>query len=229
MDKEYILSLFKDCDFNEDYDDCDGAGLTSYNFDYRVLEYLPDNFSYKCFSGVSKLCIIPEGADYVIKIPFKGNLDDENDFYYEFENANETETCWDYCLTELLYYQQAKHFKVEKAFCKTKLLGYINDYYPIYVQQRAEPFENKYSFAMTCNYRNDKTNHIENTKDYCASKLYRFFNDIWLTDALEYYGKAQFDKIMSFIEDCRIRDLHSGNLGYIGARPVIIDFSDYVD
>ena len=51
----------------------------------------------------------------------------------------------------------------------------------------------------------------------------------WLCDALEYYGLKKVEKLLTFIYDEDIDDLHSSNLGYKDGRPVIIDYAGYYE
>jgi hypothetical protein len=217
MQREFLLNLFKDCDFYE---------LTAENFEELVIEKLPKDFSYKYHFGISKVCIIPMGADYVIKIPFAGQeiLDDLEpyEFYYEdFYSANDViGFSWDYCLTELLYYNKAKKRHINKCFCKTRLLGFVN-YHPIYIQERAITFRQKNG---DLDYKSEKSIRMEK---YCEEHHFRCFDSEWLADVFEYYGAKTFNKLMSFIDEYNIIDLHTDNIGYIGIRPVLLDFSDF--
>lgn len=219
MQRDYLLSIFKNCDF---------YNLAEDNYEEKILYELPGDFSYQFFHGVSKLCIIPEGADYVIKIPFNSFWDIDTEEFLDFENANfDDEHYWDYCFTEVICYNKAKSKKVNKAFCKAKLLGLVNDY-PIYIQERAETYYNlkKKGKNQESDY-NDEDDRTPRTKDYCKKHGFFCFNPIWCADAIEYYGKKRFNKIMSFVKENNIGDLHTDNIGYVGRKPVFIDFSDY--
>jgi len=44
---------------------------------------------------------------------------------------------------------------------------------------------------------------------------------------LEYYGKEMYEALTQFCEDYEINDLHSGNIGSVDGRPVIIDYGGY--
>jgi hypothetical protein len=220
MQRDFLLDLFKNCDFD---------ALTAENVEEQVIYNLPENFSYDYSFGISKVCIIPMGADYVIKIPFRGQemLDDEKPYgetyYKDFNGANTTtHSYWDYCLTEVSYYNEAKKEHINKCFCKTRLLGFINNY-PIYIQERACTFREKNGDDL--DYRSEKSIKM---KRYCEEHCFRCFDPEWLADAFEYYGLKTFNKLMNFIYEYNITDLHTDNIGYIGTRPVILDFSDFL-
>ena len=55
------------------------------------------------------------------------------------------------------------------------------------------------------------------------------FNRVWLSDALDYFGEKIFYGLLSFLDDYSIGDLHDANIGYIGMRPVLVDYSSFND
>ena len=214
MQRDNLLNIFKNCNFS--------GKLARDNFEDKIIDNLPKNFSYKYFYGVSKVCIIPEGADYVIKIPFNSIWDDSNEEYEDFNNATyDNYHNWDYCFAEVFYYNTAKKEKVHKIFCKARLLGYINNY-PIYIQERAVTYYNKNEDML-----NEEDERINSTREYCKKNGFPCFNSVWISDALEYYGQKTFNRMMSFIQSSHIRDLHEDNIGYIGQKPVLIDYSGF--
>lgn len=214
--REQLLDIFKNCDFTG-YINEDTIGT-------NILSKLPINFSYHYEYGATKLCIMPDNSNFVIKIPFNSAWYDPTQEYIDYESAGYNEHEADYCFTEVVYYKHAKQMKIHKMFCKTQLLGLINNY-PIYIQQKATPM---------CQ-RDDKRNedgYYEDARspysiDYCELHDFECFNSVWVADAIEYYGKAKFNRLIEFIKEHSIEDLHSGNIGYINERPVLFDFSDY--
>lgn len=214
MQRNNLLSIFKNCDFS--------GRIADDNFEDKILSNLPEDFSYRFFFGASKLCIIPNGADYVIKIPFNSSWCASDEEYCEFQSGtSDNRFYWDYCLAEVLYYKEARKNAINRVFCKARLLGQVDDY-PIYVQERAETYFNLHG-EMTSDARTPRT------REYCHKKGFSCFNPIWIADALEYYGEKKFNKIMSFIKSSQIGDLHDDNIGYIGPRPVLIDYSDFCE
>lgn len=218
MDKNAIIELFSECEF-------DGE-LYSEVIDEKIFAHLPDDFKYDWNEGASKLVIIPYNADYVIKIPYNGQYYCSTKQFEQFLSANNSDNYfWDYCLTETLVWRLAKTENIHKAFAKERMIGMINGH-PIYIQQRVEVFTDSDEY-----YSENKVKK-EKTKNYCEKKgLMIFYEEAlsWQADALEYYGPKQFDKIMSFIQRNNIGDFHNSNLGYIGNRPVFIDFSDFYE
>lgn len=212
--KDNILHIFKKCSFEE---------LNDKNFKELILDNLPKDFIYKYDYGASKLVIFPDNEEgYVIKIPFSGYFDCEYEEFYYFANANnDGNRCWDYCFTELLIYHSAKSNDVNQILAKPHLIGTVKNY-PIYIQEKAETYE-------IAKKKSEKRNSIQSTdKIYsiCQERNYAKFNLDWITDVYNYYGDKQFNKIMNFIAP--IGDLHDANIGYIGSRPVILDYSDFM-
>lgn len=206
-----ILDIFKNCSFED---------LNDKNYKKLILNNLPSTFEYTYAYGASKLVIIPkQETDYVIKIPFEGYV--EHNEFYSFTNANwDNYRNWDYCLTEVLNYHCAKKNKVERVLAKTRLIGEVNNH-PIYIQERAMTYEDAEEDKVINDIRSTSRTH-----KICSKKHYKIFNLDWITDVYNYYGKRRFDKIMSFVET--IGDLHDDNIGYIGSRPVLVDYSDFM-
>lgn len=222
MQREKILNLFQNCDFNGE--------LHKENFEELILEHLPDNFIFDYCHGVSKLCILPRNEKYVIKIPFNGSLyrhysPHEECYYEDFAQANnDRDRNWDYCLTEVLTFREAKKYGVDNLFCETKLVGFV-DNHPIYIQEKATPFSAETDIDVEY-YSDERT---DKTEEYCKKRKFHCFNLIWQSDAIDYYGEGIFNKLMRFINDYDINDLHTDNVGYIGRRPVLFDYSDFME
>lgn len=214
MKKADIISIFHNCIF-------DGE-LTEFDYEEKILDLLPKYFEYTYNYGASKLVIQPKGENFVIKIPFTGYfIGDE--LYEDFTEAglvtNNDCNEWDYCLTEVEVYSLAAQQGIEKIFCKTELIGDIENH-PIYIQELATVFRKR---SITSPDSEEKINKT-------MKKLYNMgviteINKLWLSDVYLYFGDILFDTIFPFISE--INDLHDGNIGYIGDRPVIFDYSGY--
>lgn len=242
MDKklaESILSIFKDCIF-------DGE-LTEYSFEEKILKHLPEDFDYDYHYGATKIVFILPDKNFVIKIPFSGCYVDKEietktekgakykwiSSYSKFTGAQSPMMTegdeWDYCQVECDIYALAKEEAVEDFFAKTECIGFIHDY-PIYVQEIAKIYKDIYPSRETeeTEYRKKYTEEdYEKIDSLCYNHNYNYFNMYWLCDAFKYYGEIKGEEFLQFIKNVRVEDLHKANIGYIGDRPVIIDYSGF--
>jgi hypothetical protein len=215
IDPKLILDSLKYCYFEE---------LTEDNCYSNIVDYCDSNFfnTGKSENGATKIVLFPHNSNYVVKIPFShdsyGSYDEDEkpDLFYGAGEPNG----WDYCRAEVILYEKAQEANIEECFLKTELLGYVSNH-PIYIQEEVEMF-----FS-----RNDKSpkdwSSEQEVCNYCQSHNYWCFNSYWIDDFLKFYGEKMFDLLSKFLRDNCIHDLHSGNLGYINDRPVIVDYGSY--
>lgn len=177
-------------------------------------------------TGATKGVLIFEQLGFVIKIPFCRNSEDcyYNSAYGEYEccyftGAN-TDNGWDYCEAEANKYERAEEEGLAQCFAKTKKIGDI-DGYPIYMQELADIYK-------SIDYQSSHTEEdSRQVSSICNSNNFYMFNIEWLSDAFHYYGEKIFHKLLEFIRTVGINDLHDGNIGYIGNRPVLVDYSSF--
>lgn len=205
-----ILEALEDADFDS---------LHECSFYDQVVVSFKENY-HKTFSydtGATKGVLVFPNLDFVIKIPFTYTGDDE-----EFRGADDSGEGWNYCEVEEIKYQRAGTFGVEGCFAKTILVGRI-DGYPIYAQEKAKIFTKEGSPSPR-----KSEEEYERIEDICDS-VGECFNRIWLSDAFDYFGEKVFYNLLEFINSFNISDLHDGNIGYIGMRPVLVDYSSFND
>lgn len=220
--------------FNIIAENCKDFGKTSEfseNNDYPlVFANIEDKVDCNYNNGATKSVIIPIEEDYVVKIPYSGYFTDyynENtetrDYgYVDFVGANNTCNDWDYCLREVEVYSLAKEFGVEQFFCKTELMGTVNNY-PIYAQEKAVIWEyiRNYDDYLEEDKKEMRNILMQTAGGYSSAFL------CWLCDCMKWYGKAMITSFLEFLDDNYIRDLHSANLGYVNKRPVIVDYAGF--
>lgn len=198
----------------------------------EAIKYLPDDWKYNY--GVSKLVLIPDKYDFVVKIPCScsGYDDFDEDGYetyvtYPFEGANYIEegTCgWDYCRAEAEFYEEAVEYGVEKFFAKTICIGTIDDW-PIYIQEK----------CLICD--EHRTIHSEAERVESRRKISEM--DVepderipidFLVDMFRNHDEQEVTEVFNFIDNVGICDLHSSNCGYNRAGfAVFTDYSGYDD
>ena len=173
--------------------------------------------------------------NYVIKLPFRGcyySSYDENDNEYIDEDAvsyfseastyRENYNDWDYCETESYLYTKAKESNVEEFFAGTYLLGYYNDIYPIYISEYIANYhmpraKDKIDYSALSSIYNE---YVDFDKDTFANAT------AWYL--LNHYGKERFSKLLKFLQDWGIDDLHSGNVFFNKDGDMkIVDYSGY--
>lgn len=200
--------------------------------------------------GATKIVILPEGVDFVVKIPFTGHVVEEepdvncNECEYNKEGCdccvydNEwvfRDFClagdifdeWDYCKAEKNRYAHAKEFGLEQAMAETQLWFIVNDY-PIYIQPKCNIFSHGGRRQTELTEITDEKR--KTIKSKCDEQNVYCFNVTWLCDLLEYYGDVFFENFMNFLKENNYnKDLHSSNVGYLNGRPVLIDYAGWYD
>ena len=201
-----------------------------------------NNEDYTVDSGASKVVLVFTNSDYVVKIPFKGefcecdNYDCENscnrdcscsrcsrrvseENYGEFTGARigENEYSWDYCAAEQFFYEKAVVAGVEEFFIKTIFIGEFNGH-PIYLQEKVEVYG-----------YNSQTKSPEYSKEIFMKKF--LHSEIQNEDfgglLVDYYGEERVNQLVEFLSEVGISDLHTSNVGICANRPVLFDYSGY--
>lgn len=198
-----------------------------------------ENHMYYWRSGASKFVILIEDFDLVVKIPFAGR--DQEIWNYEkecyeceefsyFEGAKDEKDGWDYCAVEYNIYKAAEAEGLNACFAAVDVLE-TNLKYPVYMQEKAVSFSDYYYDEESDHYSEDESKYTDEqlkaTCEKCKENKINNFNNLWLTDFIQYYGVDIFIKFSQFIRAKNINDLHDGNIGYIGNRPVLIDYSGW--
>lgn len=69
---------------------------------------------------------------------------------------------------------------------------------------------------------------------YCKRKIRRYINEMpyhetkeeWIGRCVQYYGWKFMHRLMDWMQDYHISDLHGGNIGFVAHnRPVIFDYA----
>lgn len=240
-EKDAILNLFQDCDFNE------SELLNEDNYYQKIVAKLNNkvkNFDYS--NGVSKCVFLFEQyPDIVVKIPFNGGVDyrsysssaDSSNDYDYYDDSSEYSCAdlsivnckgmrrnWDYCEVEEVLFNRAYKAGVNDYFAQTAYIGEINGY-PLYIQERAEIYsdsESKYSYKLI-------KELIEEIKQDLGDpdRLFGRLPDEWICHFYVIYGKNLLKKFLDFVEEEEISDLHSDNVGFIDDKPVLTDYSSF--
>lgn len=175
------------------------------------------------YHGATKgVLVIKDNNDVVFKCPF-GRLTKINCCGSE-EDVNFS---YDYCELEWKNFIKSRNEFVDRFFAevhylKTCVIGNIA--LDFYVQEKARSFELYGSSGEW----NDKTLDLASDHISNAYNLYDVSVD-WVADFIAYYDEADFHILDDFLCNYDINDIHDGNIGYVGERPVIFDYSGYFD
>lgn len=189
--------------------------------------------------GASKMVIMSDAWDFVLKIPFNGayefdecSYDDDyeenpnvcEDDYFVFERYSgaDSECCWDYCDAEDNKYMKAEDAELEQYFAKTDFLCFSKYGYPIYIQQKCAGCNyDKPRDHATFELAQDKISSRHSGGVYCAE---------WIADFITCYGEDEFDRLSEFLDsdDDLSSDLHYENVGYtMEGKPIIMDYAGF--
>lgn len=229
VDKDYIFNLLSFIDFKAVTAD---DTFAEDNFTDYFIKEVPEDCNYNY--GASKLVIIPEHEDYVIKIPFNcvynedyTALDDEQEEWLYFQNAyycRQEVYGWDYCEAEVEYYEEAADWGVEKYFAETR---YIGDCYgwPIYIQPKCEAMEDtRRSHSHTL----EEYDSIQEKAD--SVNQYGIRDRDFLCDLFKDADVDTVSLLFQFIDEM-LNDLHSGNYGYFEGTTdaCLLDYAGWGD
>lgn len=219
--------------------ECDWDQLCPANCEEKIADKLPEK-SYKWIKyGISKMAILFNECNFVIKIPFAGWGKDDDDRYISefvfnpFYNANDVEGHeWDYCYTEtrtiqkVLDYDNKHDTHIIQLFAKTEYVGNI-DISPIYIQPCCIPMED---------FDKDLLKPRTPASKKAAKKIYSKYKGVsdlpleWCDDVVIWYGQEVLEDLYNFLKYTPIGDFHEGNIGYTNeGAPIIIDYADYFD
>lgn len=175
-----------------------------YSWEQEWSDYFANNYGVTEESGCTKSCFISTESDWVLKVRMP-----DNDCYR------------DYCYDEAKNYQYAIEEGIEECFAACYFLNRIGGY-DFYIQEKVDIDEEAI----------DSTCYIY-ASNQCGSNDYEDINELyWDMDDYErvtaVFGGTDFKaRLIDFIDNYAINDLHAGNFGYRDSFPVIIDYSGY--
>lgn len=223
VDEDYVFNLLSFIDFKAvTMNNC----FSQDNFADYFTRDLPEDCEYSY--GASKLVIIPDNTDYVIKVPFncvynEDYIDpdyaasqgieydeDEQEEWLYFQNAyycRQEEYGWDYCEAEVEYYEEAADWGVEKYFAETRYIGDCHGW-PIYVQPKCEAMENSRGSHSHTREEYDSIQEKADSVDQHGIRDRDFLCDLFKNADVDIVSL-----LFQFIDEM-LNDLHSGNYGY---------------
>ena len=163
-------------------------------------------------SGETRLVLIHNDWDEVIKIPF-------------FDNVST-----DYCQIELENYNHAVVAGIERIFLPIRLVRTLDNGLPIYAQKK---YTCSYSMAHHTHphlvrYKNQPRTDLTRKGLQKMRDPYRIHGG-WWDRAWQIYGKQFMRVLEDFTQDHEIGDLHGNNIGFLGKFPIILDYAGYFE
>ena len=190
----------------------------------------------KVANGVSKIALVSDTLDYVLKVPMLGRFyeryddntqDDEDKYYSEFEEFQYGSGAFhnDYCQKEVDIYWCAVEHGVDMLFAKTEFFDVLNCGLTVYKQPRVVPYnDSETKTASPAALATVKSNDNYKYAPCCEE---------WKALVIDFYGQEILDKFLDFIDNIcpEVReDLHRGNYGYtLDGRPILLDYSGWGD
>lgn len=132
-----------------------------------------------------------------------------------------------YCQTELRNYERAKFYRVEQVLLPIERHIILDNGIEIYFQT---PYTSCYK-----NCPKDVAKELEKARDamnhtlfnrICDSMNYDIA-DRWVARVVQLYGKKFLKSFQEWRKECEVNDLHKGNIGFLGNRPIILDYAGY--
>ena len=212
MEASYIIQVLLSCGLRKALSYKENRSWASTYFeewmDHAITKQTLAEEGLKIYSGASKICIVSDNENWVIKIGFLRET-----------NTMLSADLRDYCEREALLYQEAIKSGCETHLAATYYGGCI-DGIEFYLQERV--------VANVCVIENRiKTqNSTHNDTDYedCDG------DDEYIRAVINDDNDEEVEDLIEFAYEHDINDLHCGNWGIAkDGRVVIIDFSGFLD
>lgn len=185
------------------------------------VEIWDDKFNFNWEYGATKLVIIPENNDYVIKIPFNAEYDEYDKEYHEYSQ--------NYCETEISLYNKIL-FETNPLFAQFFLpLTPVKEFkdWEVYIQPKCQAYNNTAEVEKNKSYSKGSMEKVKSKKlnQYIALPV------DWLAAVTEVLKDVRLVKeFINVLEEYDITyDLHQGNFGYCNGKPVIFDYGGFYD
>ena len=170
--------------------------------------------------GASKLVIIPEYNDFVIKIPFNGSYNLMSEEYIDFSQ--------NYCETEIDLYE--KIIAENPIFAQFFLpLTRVEEFekYDIYIQAKCKTFNNTNNEERKSSYSKES---LAKSTEF-GKKVFTRLPVDWIAGVLEVLkDESLLEEFINVLDKYDIgQDLHYGNIGYYNNKPIILDYAGFYE
>ena len=162
------------------------------------------------YHGATRGVFTHDKWDFVIKIDRMWDADDHK-----------------YCELEAENYASAIRYGIQQVVLPTELVAEINSIkiyrqpkYTFSANELPRQFKTRLHKKLKGLERKDIVNKIDHS---CYDGIYH----LWLAHALLLYGKAYMKSFEAWTQEHRINDLHTGNIGWLKGKPILLDYAGY--
>ena len=206
---------------------------------------IPANISLA--TGVTRACIIDNDYDWVVKFDIgedaRGSACERENYTYlrakqmglsqYFAEViylgvyQKTYTFYNgFCVSSLLYYNDFGYPDDDYACC---LFTHQDKFGPpkritVSIPLQAYRKVNQEGFYANSEWTNEIEKEISNTQSPLSAK-----NKQVAINFISNYGAREYEKLTNFLYEMDINDFHSGNVGFIDNKFVLIDYAGYYD
>ena len=202
---EELVTIFEELESYFDY-----PSEQNFLFFEDTFEVFKDmNKEVEIDSGCTKGVIIHKDLDYVIKLPFLANHE------------------MDYCNYETIIYEEARQRGVDIFFSPCYQIGEYRGV-PIYIMKKAKVDGREFKKIGIDIYK--KTHRVSkdvSDKDLYREAFYGYNNRRLVKYLFQYYyiDTEGVAKLVDFLDEKYINDIHAYNIGIIENKIVLIDYS----
>lgn len=132
------------------------------------------------------------------------------------------------CHFSMVRYKIAQEMGVSAILLPVEFAGESKNGIELYIQPKFKVAHCDLEWSENRRYNR----YNSNVNERLAYKIMRNCYDsrlsrAWVESAIRVYGKRFMKRFEEFTRRCEVNDLHQANVGYIGNRPVIIDYAGY--
>lgn len=132
------------------------------------------------------------------------------------------------CYFSTVRYAIAEEMEVSAILLPVEFAGESKDGVEFYVQPKFKVAHCDLEWSESRRYNRYNANVDERLAYRVMRNCYDSrLSRAWVESAIRVYGKRFMKRFEDFTCRCEVNDLHQANVGYIGNRPVIIDYAGY--
>lgn len=225
----FVNARFKYLYPSDCYDEDENTSCCDDYFDELLEKVQAEDIAY----GASKIVFwFHEIKGYVIKIPILGQYDYWKEDYVDYSQAIHedipmTSTNNDYCGLEadIYHYIATQLPEIKSFFAPTYYIGTTDNGIRVYVAEKVQRTLSNSKYKSVSDNSCNKASLLRDTYGYLGG-----LSEHCIGLLCDYYSEILIDKLILFIYNFGLDDLHPGNLGYDKNNKIVfIDYSGFFD